>query len=251
MNKIFFLHFMKSGGTTLHSEFESLFTGGVCDKRESFKTALTSSHYQYSQLISGHFSLLEARRAREEFGYFCVTTLRDPVDRIISMYNFLRSHNPETHPEIVDKSHPLIQEITEANAKSADEFFSGSIARGSLFFNNYYTNLLLDGQTSFLGNVAPRAKNTKDVEDAINNLRTFDLCSLTDDTLPLVNTLRNKMNFNPVSRIEKIKVTKDEMTWHQWMRPVRLMSREELPITANPLIDLDMRLFNRFRNGPE
>jgi hypothetical protein len=93
MRDALFLHIQKTAGTSVHA-----MAHGVYGKEN------TISHADYQKLgvdgcrkkafVSGHFGHVFASRLME--GRYSFTFLRDPVDRLISMYGYCRSHQDTT-----------------------------------------------------------------------------------------------------------------------------------------------------------
>ncbi|MGB7270505.1 MAG: sulfotransferase family 2 domain-containing protein [Albidovulum sp.] len=93
MRDALFLHIQKTAGTSVHA-----MAHGVYGKEN------TISHADYQKLgvdgcrkkafVSGHFGHVFASQLME--GRYSFTFLRDPVDRLISMYGYCRSHQDTT-----------------------------------------------------------------------------------------------------------------------------------------------------------
>ena len=96
LSKIFFFHIPKCAGTSVwrylgkiygHRQMFQIATG---DDVKLFNEMALSSLEDYS-VIGGHHFLSTYRGRLGDFeGYYKVTAVRDPVDRLISFYNFIR-----------------------------------------------------------------------------------------------------------------------------------------------------------------
>lgn len=96
VSKIFFFHIPKCAGTSVwrylgkiygHRHMFQIATG---DDVKLFNEMALSSLQSYS-VIGGHHFLSTYRDRLGDFeGYYKVTAVRDPVDRLISFYNFIR-----------------------------------------------------------------------------------------------------------------------------------------------------------------
>lgn len=102
MSKIVFLHIPKTGGTSVHDFLVNQFESSECfpDRFNTLRShsAETLGRYKY---FSGHYDMDGIERIPGE--KFVFTFLRDPVDRVLSLYYFWRSH---THAHI--EKHKLI-----------------------------------------------------------------------------------------------------------------------------------------------
>ena len=132
----FFVHIPKTGGTTLHNFLASHYPNDqICPERHNHLTNLTIRELSAFRLFSGHFDwtsidLFPVRSRR------IVTILRDPTTRLLSMYRFLRAHDPNyARARNLDL-------ILLANVYTAEAFFMHSSVRASPWFNNGLVNAL-------------------------------------------------------------------------------------------------------------
>lgn len=105
--KIFFFHIPKCAGTSVwrylgkiygHRQMFQIATG---DDVKLFNDMTLSSLQDYS-VIGGHHFLSTYRDRLGDFeGYYKVTAIRDPIDRLISFYNFIRK----------DRRHPRFEQV--------------------------------------------------------------------------------------------------------------------------------------------
>jgi hypothetical protein len=126
----FFLHIPKTGGTALHNLLASNYRESqICPERHNHLVNMTIGEVRAFRLFSGHFDwssmmLVPAGSRR------IVTLLRDPAARLLSMYRFLRAHDPGYARAC------NLDLILLANECSANEFFNLSSVRASPWFNN-------------------------------------------------------------------------------------------------------------------
>jgi hypothetical protein len=118
-NRILFLHIPKTAGISLFSALASAvgedrairFASDTQPEREAF-LRMSDEELRRYRLISGHFQL--AFFLRKPIGdYQIVTVLRDPVDRVLSAFFFMKT----------SKSHPRNEEFA---AMELSEFVAGS-----------------------------------------------------------------------------------------------------------------------------
>ncbi len=89
-----FLHLPKTGGTTLHHHFSAHFTPEeICPERHSNLNAYSVDALRQWRFFSGHFNADEIRRIPRPL--FVVTVFRDPIERLLSLYDFWKRHSDE------------------------------------------------------------------------------------------------------------------------------------------------------------
>ena len=245
--KIFFLHFMKAGGTSMHEALVSLFEKNeICPKRGSFQSPLADSDYHDFNFISGHFSLSEALKAKAN-GFELVLVFREPVTRLTSMLNFLNAHDASKHPEIIGGSHPQLLETIAIQRIGPIPFLKTDTSRNSIFFNNYYGQVLIDSDASYAGEIGAQNLNEYfcngvplKVQKA---LEVFDYVCTEENRDKVLNHIRMRKNLLPLPKFEVIKVTANEMKWHEWMREVELVGQQDVAQISPDLIFADDMLY--------
>lgn len=88
-----FLHIGKTAGTSVqHALFEAMSGTAIFhESLEKFDTA-TAAELAINDLVIGHFGYQHVAKCRSD--RFLMTFLRDPVERVLSNYHFLRSGSP-------------------------------------------------------------------------------------------------------------------------------------------------------------
>lgn len=88
-----FLHIGKTAGTSVqHALFETMRGTAIFhESLENFDTA-TAAELAINDLVIGHFGYQHVAKLRAD--RFLMTFLRDPVERVLSNYHFLRSESP-------------------------------------------------------------------------------------------------------------------------------------------------------------
>jgi hypothetical protein len=98
--RLVFLHLPKTGGTTLHHHFSAAFAPHeICPERGPHLDRIDPQQLAAYRYFAGHFVFDQLRLIPGPV--FIVTVLRPPIDRILSVYHFLKRHTAErlaTHP---------------------------------------------------------------------------------------------------------------------------------------------------------
>lgn len=134
---VIFLHIPKTAGQSVHAGLESLFGDAVCPARvnDQLKTYSISALRKY-RIFSGHFdwSLLDCiPEPRTVF-----TVLRDPVERILSFYFYLKDKAEKMSEE--ELKQPNNQGLHAARYLSPDDYFCGGPPFLRRFLDDHYDN---------------------------------------------------------------------------------------------------------------
>lgn len=126
-----FLHVPRSGGTALHEAFAAHFPPEqVCPERMNRLELLPREELARYRLFSGHYrfehlALLPAPR-------LAVTVLREPRQRLVSLYRHWRRHAPELaagHPGLLLARALPLAEFLRSRELEVVEAFDNSLAR--------------------------------------------------------------------------------------------------------------------------
>jgi len=138
MDRVIFLHIPKTAGQTVHYFLEYLF-----GKDNISPTRVNEHLYKYStqelqryKVFSGHLDwcMLDFLSGKK----FIFTVIRDPLDRILSFYFYLRK-KAETLPSSELKK-PQNKGLWAALNLPVDEYFSGGSPGLRTFLDNHYDN---------------------------------------------------------------------------------------------------------------
>ena len=120
MKKILFIHIPKTGGLSLNSQLIDYFSKeysarfGDNKSKEKFKDMSIKELEQYNY-ITGHFPLNKFRA--KGIMYPALAIIRNPIDRLLSMYNYL---NQSDHPDHKKLKFEKIDNFIDYIAKNED-----------------------------------------------------------------------------------------------------------------------------------
>ncbi len=175
-HRIVFLHIPKCGGTTLHNVLLGWF-GAKSVHRERFNNLYSSSVSDLAskKVFSGHFDYFSTHLIPGN--KTLVTFMRDPIDRLISLYNFHRAHRVK-HPQPFNY-------ISLASELAIDDYFQQPKLCAASPINNTMVRHLSDlPQTRF--EWAPDSPDVAQniealTEQSIRNLGSFDCVGFLDE----------------------------------------------------------------------
>lgn len=236
--KIVFLHIPKTGGTTFHEILTSLYPPAlICPERFNSLGTYTSSKLAGFRLFSGHFDYLSTCLIPGS-DIKVISFFRKPVDRLLSMYQFFRSHRLEFAYQ-----HSLNMAIL-ANKFSFHDFFTcPDIFETYAVFNCYVFTLTGEkpsGQyTVEEGSVKLNSQDTELLEQAkkiLDSLFAFGILEHYDQSVRLI---MKKLQLPDVKKIEKKMVLSDlvKTSSHKKVTPVKITEKEERIIESNTYLD--------------
>jgi hypothetical protein len=168
-NKFLYFHIAKTGGVA----FRQILVNSVNAKEiKHFIPPWDVANYsdqklELYKLIHGHFNFADIRHLRS---FKKVVTLRDPVERCISAYNFWRGLNAEDSHWM---EHNRIT-IKRAQSMSINEMLESTDCKIHNKFRNYQTRVLA-GVTD-----ADQEIDEEHLEIATSNLMQFDMIATSD-----------------------------------------------------------------------
>jgi len=136
--RVVFLHIPKTAGQSVHAALMQLFgADNVCKARvNEALVLLTLEEIRRSRVFSGHFdwSMIDC----VPYPKFVFTILREPTERILSFYFFLRESAKTLTEEEINQ--PWNQGKKAALKWSCDEYFCSNKPEFRMFINNHYNN---------------------------------------------------------------------------------------------------------------
>ncbi|KIP17177.1 sulfotransferase family protein [Burkholderia sp. MSHR3999] len=166
-----FLHMQKTAGSDIAAQFHKSRLGKYFFPEDLRATLayLPSETLECYRFFYGHeYRRQEIRNIPGE--KFLFTFLRDPIERLISHYEWLASYKLDIEKRIIPQP-----ETIPVKTMSCDEFFQSAISDHILAFNNYYTRTIHDFFVD---------ERTDDVERmlsvALEKLHVFDFIGLVD-----------------------------------------------------------------------
>ena len=192
---LIFLHIPKTAGQSVHAFLERLFGAvQISPARVNHHlAAMTVAEIRRHRVHSGHFdwSLLDCLPDPK----FSFTVLRDPLERVLSFYFFLRAQASEL-PE-AELSLPRNQGLRAALQMAPDQFFAspGNPIRGFLddHFDNFYGYF-------FAGRTYEARRRLVGLKDVGTPLDDGKLISMALDNLSILNGVYDVPGFDRLER---------------------------------------------------
>lgn len=187
--KLAFMHLPKCAGSSLHNYLHGQFPKSeICPHRFNNLFALSLEELDSYRLFVAHTDFAGLRRIPGEV--YRITVLREPRDRILSLYSFWRGHDP--HSALINN----LSGPTAAQMLPLNEFlkFNGRGVPANI--DNVYVR-------NFLGALwtGPEAQfsidEDKALEIALENLRSFDTIGFVDDLPRVFSEVAAAMSFEP------------------------------------------------------
>lgn len=226
-NRLAFVHIEKCGGTTLHEMLTSQFPANrICPERFDGLGSWTINELSRFDLFSGHFDVAYCRSIPGRVRL--ITMLRDPRERLLSVYRFWRAHKPS--PEV--DSHPL---IPLTRTMSAEEFFSDPLVDRSAGIRDAIVGQLIrEGEKGEVG--ADHILRTdpgqalKKAWKTLKGMAAFGFVERMEDTRLVLNDALGLQ----MPRVAPKQVLTDLVTNRE-----SFVVREEEPVTAGLMARLD------------
>ena len=138
MKRLYFLHIPKTAGQSVHAYLVEAFGQPAISPARVMNQLkrLSLEERRRHQVFSGHFDWTALREIDPEG--VTLTVLRDPVDRILSFYYFLRREAEDlTEEQLHSGKH---EGMRAAHTLTADEFFRGGRGELRAFLDDHFDN---------------------------------------------------------------------------------------------------------------
>ncbi len=187
--KLVFLHIPKTAGQSVHAYLQGGFSAAEIapSRMNNMLIGMTLDEIRRYRLFSGHldWALLDGIEPPK----FVFTILREPRDRILSFYFFLRAKAGRMPPGELEL--PQHQGMKAALELPCDEYFCGGKPHLRTFLDNHYDNFyayyfagrMFDGRSRILGRrqVDPSFNDDRVVDAALSNMTHLDGVYTVDD----------------------------------------------------------------------
>ncbi|WP_339769314.1 sulfotransferase family 2 domain-containing protein [uncultured Paraglaciecola sp.] len=246
-----FMHIPKCAGTTLHNALIGNFSRSlICEERHNGLANFSRNSLLKYQFFSGHFdyqSIIDLPHENKNI----VTILRDPYDRLVSLYNFLRSHKldfaEKNHMELVRFSHKY----------NIYDFFSLPEIRMHHSIHNAYvraltTNLPLIRWESYGIDVIKYVPDERTLLEndslalALSRLDKMKVITMSGDFNNKLSTLLSDLSFSSIEKLEIKQVSNEIMIINSNLRKIE-QSRldDKLRVILNPLVQIDLHIYEQ------
>lgn len=243
--RLVYLHIPKCGGTTLHHLMTQWYGA------ENFHPERYNQLYLYSaadlvgyQVFSGHFDFYATRLipGRKRM----ISFLRDPLQRLMSLYHFHRAHRSEL---IERQNLTLVRWATEMDI---DAYFADERVRSHPAVHNSITRHFSNvPQIAHLwkGRPDPRLERLELIYDqASKNLQRFDFIGFMDDYDGSVARLAKRLGKPGVEQIERKQSLDSLMQENPGMRRIEKQTPSAATLAQmEDLITYDRRLYDKAR----
>lgn len=214
--RVVFLHIPKCGGTTLHNMLCHWFhSENVHPERFNGLYGYTAASLASSTVFSGHYdhyatSLIPGPKKMISF-------LRDPMDRLVSLYNFHRAHSPE----VIQRNN--LQLPRWANEHDIDAYFAHDTIRSHPAINNSIVRYFSDvPQVAFSKPADQSTAPTLDdmLDQAMHNIEKFAFIGFMDQYAADMDRLAQTLECDPPEKLRKAQVLDELMQTNPDMRKI-------------------------------
>ncbi|MCJ7874836.1 sulfotransferase family 2 domain-containing protein [Phaeobacter sp. J2-8] len=243
-DRVVFLHIPKCGGTTLHHMLGQWFgPDNMHAERHNGLYSYTAGNLASSLVFSGHYdfyatTLIPGPKRMISF-------LRDPADRLVSLYHFHRAHAPD----IIERHNLTLPRW--ANEYDIDAYFAHPNIRKHPGVNNAIVRYFSDMPQiapSMKGNRLPDASMDEMMEQALRNLEKFTFVGFMDRYNADVDRLADTLGCKRPVELRKHQVLDDLMKSDPNMRKIdKQKPSQETRDSMEELIQYDRKFYDRAR----
>lgn len=237
--RVVFIHTPKTGGTSIITYFKEYVgskRSGRIVRYEDFTSHTVDefvAHAQSARLVTGHMPWTAFERCRDG-NTFAFTILRDPYDRLRSLYYFIVN--------LPDK-YERAEEINDIQKMSIREFLSSPERRVRFYTDNYIAR-------QFAGSLDVLAETPEErlrlAENAIRNLSSLDLVGFNDSLDGAFAEIARTAGLPPPPAGRKLNVTANLASSEEKRAEASLPLNEEMRALAKPLVEADMIVYEYF-----
>ena len=232
MNKYFFDHIPKTGGTALNTIFQEILGSDNVSPLLLFKRlGISLQDYGKYQLVQGHFTLFPGERLDKS--RFSITLLRNPIDRCLSHYFFNHYDVPVAPGKQSDSVRQTKFLPIEKYIESTEDSITAHIKN---YQTHHFSQFAWDGFT--------KVTESQQLNFAKESLNLYDLVGVYhqfDDFLDVLCYLAGWPPF--IKRIPHVKVTSNRPRISE-IDPKIIRRLEELNQLDLALYDYATKLFN-------
>lgn len=243
-DRVVFLHIPKCGGTTLHNMLSQWFKAeNVHAERFNGLYGYTAANLASSLVFSGHYdyyatTLIPGPKKMISF-------LRDPVDRLVSLYNFHRAHSPA----IIERNN--LQLPRWANMHNIDAYFTHPTIRAHPAINNsivrYFSDIPQIAQP-IKGAAMRNATLDEMLEQALDNLERFAFVGFMDRYDDDMDRLADTLQCDRPGTLRKHQVLDELMETNPDMRKIKKQKPSpEARAAMEELVQYDRLFYARAR----
>lgn len=243
-DRVVFLHVPKCGGTTLHGILSQWFgPQNMHPERFNELYSYTGAQLASSLVFSGHYDfyatgLIPGPKKLISF-------LRDPAERLVSLYNFHRAHTPE----VIEQNNLLLPRW--ANTYDIDDYFAQPEIRSHPAVNNMIVRVFSNIPQTTPSILSPALREpTMDemLEQALENLEKFTFIGFMDTYDADVNRLAGVLECDPLTDTPKHQVLDTLMETGGALRKIeKQRPSPECRDSMEEMIQYDRKFYARAR----
>jgi hypothetical protein len=237
---VVYLHIPKCGGTSLHEWMTEVLAPGVLSpERNRMPADLPPERiesFREHRVFSGHFDLVDAAHFPGPQHRF--TVLRDPVERLVSLYDYWRAYD-SAHVEAHDLTGPRL-----AAAMSFEEF----VGSPHPAIVHDVDNTIVRTFTGLIRTSDPIDDPERALSDAIVEVGRLDHVGHVADLGTTANWLRREFGMPPAPPAQALPRRNAHGSWTEpYLRDVeRTIVTDAARAAVEPLVRLDRELVARF-----